>query len=267
MTLQSTEMALTARRLVRRVGATTILDEVYLEIPKGECVGVIGRSGSGKSSLLRALSLLDPLEDGFVTIAGKPFGREVTDSSAVRTPPRHEVDAMRPRVGLVFQDFQLWPHLSVRENIALPQRITLKRKASAAQDRADKLMAQLNIAGFADQHPAALSGGQKQRVAIARALALDPAVLMFDEPTSALDPELIHDVINVFMALKTSGMTIIVVSHEIAFVRAVADRAIFMHEGKVIADDTPDAMLRAPKDKRVRAFADLVSPHHPQGAA
>lgn len=259
MTLQSTEMALTARRLVRRVGTTTILDEVYLEVPKGECLGIIGRSGSGKSSLLRALSLLDPLEDGFVTIAGQPFGREVTDSGTVRTPPRQEVDVMRPRIGLVFQDFQLWPHLSVRENIELPQRITSKRGAAAARGRADELMDQLHIAGFADQHPPALSGGQKQRVAIARALALDPAVLMFDEPTSALDPELIHDVITLFVNLKATGMTIIVVSHEIAFVRAVADRAIFMHEGRVIADDTPDGILRSSKDARVRAFADLVS--------
>jgi polar amino acid transport system ATP-binding protein len=244
--------------LSKRFLRTVALDQVYLDIAPGEIVALIGPSGCGKSTLLRCLTWLEQPDDGFIEVAGRAFGRELTFGGVVRRQSRREIDALRPKIGLVFQQLHLWPHMTALENIVRPQIVVLKRPRREAEARARELLARLALSDRADSYPHALSGGQKQRVAIARALAVDPALMLFDEPTSALDPELVGEVLGVLRDLAASGMTMLVVTHEIGFAAKVADRIAFMDHGRIVESGPARELLAAPKEPRLRQFLDLV---------
>ncbi|MFD4876825.1 amino acid ABC transporter ATP-binding protein [Streptomyces sp. NPDC058420] len=229
--------------LRKSFGANEVLRGIDLEIAQGEVVCVIGPSGSGKSTLLRCVNLLEEPSAGRVFVGGT----EITD-------PDVDIDAVRRRIGMVFQQFNLFPHLTVTENLTLPQRRVLRRdKTQAAKIAADNLR-RVGLSEKADAHPASLSGGQQQRVAIARALAMDPEVMLFDEPTSALDPELVGDVLAVMRMLANEGMTMMVVTHEMTFAREVADRVVFMDAGVIIEEGTPTQVITTPRHDRTRHF-------------
>ncbi|MFI9241052.1 amino acid ABC transporter ATP-binding protein [Streptomyces sp. NPDC053086] len=231
------------RALHKSFGDNEVLRGIDLEIGQGEVVCVIGPSGSGKSTLLRCVNLLEEPTKGQVFVGGT----EVTD-------PDVDIDAVRRRIGMVFQQFNLFPHLNVTENLALPQRRVLGRgKATAARIAAENL-ARVGLSEKADAYPSSLSGGQQQRVAIARALAMGPEVMLFDEPTSALDPELVGDVLAVMRMLAREGMTMMVVTHEMTFAREVADRVVFMDGGVIVEDGSPERVIGDPQHERTRHF-------------
>ncbi|EGX57979.1 ABC transporter ATP-binding protein [Streptomyces zinciresistens K42] len=231
------------RGLHKSFGDNEVLRGIDLEIGRGEVVCVIGPSGSGKSTLLRCVNLLEEPTKGQVFVGGA----ELTD-------PDVDIDAVRRRIGMVFQQFNLFPHLTVVENLTLPQRRVLRRdKATAAKVAAENLE-RVGLAEKASAYPASLSGGQQQRVAIARALAMGPAVMLFDEPTSALDPELVGDVLAVMRMLADEGMTMMVVTHEMTFAREVADRVVFMDGGVVVEDGRPEDVIGNPRNERTRHF-------------
>ncbi|GGQ58257.1 amino acid ABC transporter ATP-binding protein [Streptomyces flaveolus] len=229
--------------LHKSFGTNEVLRGIDLEIRQGEVVCVIGPSGSGKSTLLRCVNLLEEPTKGQVFVGGT----EITD-------PDVDIDAVRRRIGMVFQQFNLFPHLTVTENLTLPQRRVLRRdKVTAARVAAENL-ARVGLAEKADAYPSSLSGGQQQRVAIARALAMGPEVMLFDEPTSALDPELVGDVLAVMRMLARDGMTMMVVTHEMTFAREVADRVVFMDGGVIVEDGAPEQVISHPRHERTRHF-------------
>ncbi|MFD8719682.1 amino acid ABC transporter ATP-binding protein [Streptomyces sp. NPDC059629] len=229
--------------LHKSFGDNAVLRGIDLEIGQGEVVCVIGPSGSGKSTLLRCVNLLEEPTEGQVFVGGT----ELTD-------PDVDIDAVRRRIGMVFQQFNLFPHLTVVENLTLPQRRVLGRdKVRAARVAAENLE-RVGLSEKANAYPASLSGGQQQRVAIARALSMGPEVMLFDEPTSALDPELVGDVLAVMRMLAREGMTMMVVTHEMSFAREVADRVVFMDGGVVVEDGTPDQVIGNPAHERTRHF-------------
>lgn len=231
------------RGLHKSFGANEVLRGIDLEVARGEVVCVIGPSGSGKSTLLRCVNLLEQPTRGQVIVDGV----ELTD-------PDVDIDAARRRIGMVFQQFNLFPHLTVTENLTLPQRRVLKRDKRTARKVAAEHLARVGLAEKADAHPASLSGGQQQRVAIARALAMDPEVMLFDEPTSALDPELVGDVLAVMRMLAREGMTMMVVTHEMSFASEVADRVVFMDGGSVVEEGPPGRVIANPTHTRTRDF-------------
>jgi polar amino acid transport system ATP-binding protein len=231
------------RGLHKSFGANEVLRGIDLEIGQGEVVCVIGPSGSGKSTLLRCVNLLEEPTRGKVFVGGT----ELTD-------PDVDIDAVRRRIGMVFQQFNLFPHLTVTENLTLPQRRVLRRDKARAAAVAAENLERVGLAEKADAYPSSLSGGQQQRVAIARALAMGPEVMLFDEPTSALDPELVGDVLAVMRMLADEGMTMMVVTHEMTFAREVADRVVFMDGGVIVEDGTPEQVIGAPRHDRTRHF-------------
>mgnify|MGYP006272373621 CR=1 FL=1 len=241
-----------------RYGAHRALEELHFEVARGEVVALVGPSGCGKTSLLRCLTWLTPPSEGFIRIDGDWLGRSRDHAGSIRRHGRREIDRMRPRVGMVFQSLNLWPHLSVRENVERPQRVVLGRDPEAARARADAALSRLRIAELAAKRPAQLSGGQRQRVAIARALAMDPALMLFDEPTSALDAELITEVLAMLRELAEQGMTMLVVTHEIGFARHVANRMLFMDRGRIIAEGPPADVIDRETNPRVRGFFDKL---------
>jgi polar amino acid transport system ATP-binding protein len=261
----STTPVLSVSGLVKRFGRSPALDQIYLDIQRGEVMALTGPSGCGKSTLLRCLTWLEQPDDGFITVEGKPFGREVASGGVVRRHSGRQVDAMRPRIGIVFQQLHLWPHLSAIDNIARPQIVVLKRNPEEAARRGTALLERLGLADKAKSFPHELSGGQKQRVAIARALAMDPALMLFDEPTSALDPELVGEVLDLLRGLADGGMTMLVVTHEIGFAAKVANRIAFMEGGRIVEDGPAQQVLTNATSPRARAFFDLVM--HPSRAA
>ncbi|MBR75804.1 MAG: polar amino acid ABC transporter ATP-binding protein [Cyanobium sp. RS427] len=221
------------------------LDRVSLEVSHGEVLVVMGPSGSGKSTLIRTFNGLERLDGGFLDVLG------------VRLDSTHaepQVRAIRRRVGMVFQQFNLFPHLSILDNIALAPVKVQKRPKAEVEQRALELLAQMGIQEQAEKYPAQLSGGQQQRVAIARALALDPEVMLFDEPTSALDPERVKEVLDAMRQLASGGMTMVVVTHEIGFARDVADRGMFMDQGQVVETSDPATFFTAAREERSRRF-------------
>ncbi|MFJ5645926.1 amino acid ABC transporter ATP-binding protein [Streptomyces sp. NPDC093223] len=243
MTSDTSRPEIRIEGLHKSFGDNEVLRGIDLEIGQGEVVCVIGPSGSGKSTLLRCVNLLEEPTGGKVFVGGT----ELTD-------PDVDIDAVRRRIGMVFQQFNLFPHLTVTENLTLPQRRVLKRdKAQAARVAAENLE-RVGLTEKADAYPASLSGGQQQRVAIARALSMGPEVMLFDEPTSALDPELVGDVLAVMRMLAREGMTMMVVTHEMTFAREVADRVVFMDGGVVVEDGTPDRVIGDPAHERTRHF-------------
>ncbi|MYR89187.1 ATP-binding cassette domain-containing protein [Streptomyces sp. SID685] len=233
--------------LHKSFGDNHVLRGIDLEIAQGEVVCVIGPSGSGKSTLLRCVNLLEEPTEGQVFVGGT----EVTD-------PDVDIDAVRRRIGMVFQQFNLFPHLSVTENLTLPQRRVLRRDKAAAERVAAENLDRVGLAEKAGAYPSALSGGQQQRVAIARALAMGPEVMLFDEPTSALDPELVGDVLAVMRSLAREGMTMMVVTHEMSFAREVADRVVFMDGGVIVEQGRPEQVVGAPRHERTRHFLSRI---------
>jgi polar amino acid transport system ATP-binding protein len=219
------------------------VDAIDLTVRKSEVVAIIGPSGCGKTTLLRCMAGLERPDQGLVEIEGVLFGHEKRGDRIRRQSPRR-MDRMRPKVGLVFQQLNLWPHLSALENIVRPQVVVLKRTREEAIGHARGLLSSLDLSAKADEFPGTLSGGQRQRVAIARALAMDPALLMFDEPTSALDPELVSELLTLLRSLASTGMTMIVVTHEMKFATNVADRLIRMSKGRIV-EDAPTAHVTA----------------------
>ncbi len=235
------------KEIYKSFGKVKALNGVSNTINKGEVVVIIGPSGSGKSTFLRCLNHLEKIDRGSIIIDGIPL----TDSKT-------NIHKVREEIGMVFQHFNLFPHLTVLRNITLAQIKVRKRSPSDAEQIARDLLAKVGIPDKADNHPFQLSGGQQQRVAIARALAMQPKIMLFDEPTSALDPEMIGEVLDVMKNLAREGMTMVVVSHEMGFAREVADRAIFMDEGRIIEEGTPDQLFNHPREERTQTFLSKV---------
>ncbi len=241
----------------KRFGNIQALDGVDLSIGRGEVVCIIGPSGCGKSTLLRCINFLVEPDEGSVRLEGRYVGR-VPHRGRFRRDRERSINMMRARMAMVFQSFNLWPHLTVIENVARAPIVVLKRERDEVERRACALLVQVGLADKRDSYPAHLSGGQQQRVAIARALAMEPDVLLFDEPTSALDPELIGEVLGVMRGLAEQGRTMLVVTHELKFASQAADRIVFMDGGKVVEAGPPDALLRNPCSARLRGFLSMV---------
>jgi polar amino acid transport system ATP-binding protein len=234
---------LRAERLVKSFGAARVLRGVDLEVDAHQAVCLIGASGSGKSTLLRCLNLLEPVDDGTVWFQG----RDITD-------PRVDADAVRRQVGLVFQAYNLFPHLSVLDNVTLAPRRVSSASRRSARDQALALLSRFGLADKAQAYPDSLSGGQQQRVAIVRALALHPQVLLLDEVTSALDPMLVGEVLDVIAELTETGMTVVMATHEMSFAREVADRVVFLDGGVVVEQGLPEQVLDDPQQPRTAHF-------------
>ena len=226
-----------------------VLKSCSVSIARGEVIVVCGPSGSGKSTLIKCVNGLEALDEGEIVVDGL----KVADKAALRV--------LRTRIGMVFQNFELYPHLSALDNICLAPMVVLKRKRAEAETRARALLARVGLTDHASKFPLQLSGGQQQRVAIARALAMDPVVMLFDEPTSALDPEMIKEVLDVMSDLARDGMTMIVVTHEMGFARRVANRIIFMDAGEIVETRPPEAFFTAPESERARAFLSKILGH------
>ena len=253
----SKQLMLDARSIRKHFGANQVLKGVTLQVERGQVLCLLGPSGSGKSTFLRCINHLETINGGRLYVDGEMMGfREHGDKIYELKP--NAIAAQRAEIGMVFQRFNLFPHLTALENvIEAPIGVKGVDKATAVA-QATKLLDQVGLADKADHYPAQLSGGQQQRVAIARALAMQPKLMLFDEPTSALDPELVGDVLDVMRKLAESGMTMIVVTHEIGFAREVADRVVFMDEGVVVEQGTPAEVIDNPKSPRLKAFISSV---------
>ena len=236
--------------LSKKFGSFTALDGIDLNVAEGEVVCIIGPSGSGKSTLIRCINLLEQFDNP---------GRIVVDGTTVKRGK--ELAQVRAEVGMVFQSFNLFPHMTIRQNIKLAPMRVRKTGDQAADKLAQHLMQQVGIEAQADKYPDQLSGGQQQRVAIARALAMEPRILLFDEPTSSLDPEMVGEVLDVMKRLAESGVTMLVVTHEMGFARQVADRVVFMDGGKIVETGKPDAIFDDPREARTRNFLNAILAH------
>jgi len=235
------------RNLKKSFGKVEVLKDINAEIKEKEVVCVIGPSGSGKSTFLRCLNRLEDITDGHVIISGQDI-----------TNPKLDINKVRQEVGMVFQQFNLFPHKTVLENITLAPMKARSTGKEAAKKRALELLEKVGLKEKATSYPGELSGGQKQRVAIARALAMDPKIMLFDEPTSALDPEMVGDVLEVMKQLAIEGMTMIVVTHEMGFAREVGDRVIFMDGGYIVEENVPEELFSNPQHERTQAFLSKV---------
>ncbi|GAA1789279.1 amino acid ABC transporter ATP-binding protein [Planosporangium flavigriseum] len=243
-----------AANIVKAYGDHRAVDDVSMDLKAGEVVSIIGPSGAGKSTFLRCLNFLEMPTAGAVTIGD----RSVAVGPDHATPSRKDLAALRRNVGMVFQSFNLFPHLTALRNISLPQERVLGRSRQEADERSRALLARVGLKDKADSYPSRCSGGQQQRIAIARALALDPAVMLFDEPTSALDPEVGMEVLAVMRELAGDGMTMVVVTHEMAFARDVSDRVVVMVDGAVVEDGSPEVVMSDPTNARTRQFLSAV---------
>ncbi|TMK55703.1 MAG: amino acid ABC transporter ATP-binding protein [Actinobacteria bacterium] len=239
----------------KRFGDLEVLKGVDIDVAKGEVVCILGPSGSGKSTLLRCVNLLEPPEKGDIYIEGHDICKGPGSGTGEQS---WELDFVRQRVGIVFQQFNLFPHKSALENVTLAQEKVLGRSRQEARAKAKELLDRVGLGDKLDQYPERLSGGQQQRVAIARALAMDPHVMLFDEVTSALDPELVKEVLDTMRELAEEGMTMIVVTHEIGFAREVADRVVFMDGGVIVEEGPPAQVLESPREERTKQFLGLV---------
>ncbi|NEI32635.1 ATP-binding cassette domain-containing protein [Rhizobium leguminosarum] len=240
--------------LRKAYGAFEVLHNIDLRVRKGEVVCIIGPSGSGKSTLIRCINLLERYQGGQIRVEGLPVGPDKI------APETHS------KLGMVFQSFNLFPHLTALQNVALgPTRVRRKPKAEA-HEMARALLKRVGLEAHASKYPLQLSGGQQQRVAIARALAMEPQVLLFDEPTSALDPEMVGEVLSVIQALAHTGVTMVIVTHEMSFARSVSDRVIFMDGGMVVEQASPDELFLKPKMQRTKDFLNAIRPSHAASA-
>ncbi|MCQ2378971.1 MAG: amino acid ABC transporter ATP-binding protein [Victivallaceae bacterium] len=243
MNCSATSPLFEIRNVVKRFGAMTAVDNVSFDIPRGEALFIVGASGSGKSTLLRCLNFLETPDSGSICFNGAEITRQ-----------EKFLDRYRTQVGMVFQHFNLFPHLTVRKNITLAPVLTGKMKEDEANETAMKLLERVGLTDKIESYPDQLSGGQKQRIAIVRALAMRPAALLFDEPTSALDPEMVGEVLSVMRDLIQDGITMAVVTHEIDFACDIADRMIFMDKGKIRMQGTPDEVVHRSNDSRITEF-------------
>ncbi|MGI2823413.1 amino acid ABC transporter ATP-binding protein [Streptococcus mitis] len=242
-----TETLIKIENLHKSFGKNEVLKGINLEIKRGEVVVIIGPSGSGKSTLLRSMNLLEEATNGKVIFEGV----DITDK-------KNDLFAMREKMGMVFQQFNLFPNMTVMENITLSPIKTKGESKAVAEKRARELLEKVGLPDKADAYPQSLSGGQQQRIAIARGLAMEPDVLLFDEPTSALDPEMVGEVLAVMQDLAKSGMTMVIVTHEMGFAREVADRVIFMADGVVVEDGTPEQIFEQTQEQRTKDFLSKV---------
>ncbi len=246
----STEPIIELRHVDKHYGDLHVLKDVNLTVHKGEVLVVVGPSGSGKSTMCRTINRLETIDSGEILIEGKPLPQE-----------GRELTRMRAELGMVFQSFNLFAHMSILQNVTLGPIEVLGMKKDEAEARAMELLARVGVAEQAAKSPAQLSGGQQQRVAIARSLAMHPKAMMFDEPTSALDPEMINEVLDVMVELARGGMTMVVVTHEMNFARRVADRVVFMADGQIVEEGTPAEFFDHPKTQRARDFLDSIKGH------
>ena len=231
-------------------GSFQVLTNCSTEVKKGEVVVVCGPSGSGKSTLIKCVNMLEPFQEGEIIVEGVSVGAKGTD-----------LPKLRARIGMVFQNFELFPHLSIIQNLTLAQTKVLGRNKDEATQKGIKLLDRVGLKAQAPKYPGQLSGGQQQRVAIARALAMDPIAMLFDEPTSALDPEMINEVLDVMVELAQEGMTMMVVTHEMGFAKKVAHRVIFMDKGSIVEDDTKEAFFTSPRSERAQQFLAKILHH------
>ncbi|MQS15738.1 amino acid ABC transporter ATP-binding protein [Streptomyces kaniharaensis] len=234
----------------KHFGDLHVLQDIDLTIARGEVVVVIGPSGGGKSTLCRAINRLETIDSGEIVIDGKPLPAE-----------GRELAALRADVGMVFQSFNLFAHRTVVQNVMLGQVKVRGKSRKTAEERARRLLDRVGVATQAEKYPAQLSGGQQQRVAIARALAMDPKIMLFDEPTSALDPEMINEVLEVMRQLAHDGMTMVVVTHEMGFARSAANRVVFMADGRIVEETTPDQFFSNPRTERAKDFLSKILHH------
>jgi glutamate/aspartate transport system ATP-binding protein len=234
----------------KHYGSFQVLTNCSTSVSKGEVIVVCGPSGSGKSTLIKCVNGLEPFQSGEITVNGISVG-----------DPRTNLSALRAQVGMVFQNFELFPHMSITENLAIAQVKVLKRSQDEAIDKGLKLLDRVGLKAQANKFPGQLSGGQQQRVAIARALAMDPICMLFDEPTSALDPEMVNEVLDVMTELAKEGMTMMCVTHEMGFAKRVANRVIFMDQGSIVEDDSKDAFFANPRSQRAQQFLAKILHH------
>ena len=234
----------------KHYGSFQVLTDCTAKVQKGEVIVVCGPSGSGKSTLIKCVNGLEPFQAGTITVNGVSVG-----------DPKTNLSKLRSHVGMVFQHFELFPHMSITDNLTIAQIKVLGRSREQAVDKGLKLLDRVGLKAHADKFPGQLSGGQQQRVAIARALAMDPICMLFDEPTSALDPEMINEVLDVMVELAQEGMTMMCVTHEMGFAKKVANRVIFMDQGRIVEDDSKDAFFGAPRSERARQFLAKILQH------
>ena len=238
---------ISVKDLHKSFGGVTVLDGISTDIEKGDVVCIIGPSGSGKSTFLRCLNRLETPDSGKILLDGVDL-----------TDPRTDLNRQRMKMGMVFQQFNLFPHMTVLKNLTLAPMLLKKESQQTAEQRAMALLDRVGLAGRAGEYPARLSGGQKQRIAIVRALCMEPEVLLFDEPTSALDPEMVGEVLDVMKELAQSGMTMVVVTHEMGFAREVASRVLFMDQGVIMEENSPQALFDNPQSPRLQSFLSKV---------
>jgi len=248
------QMALTAEGVHKSFGQVEVLKGISLDAPAGDVVSILGSSGSGKSTFLRCINLLETPNSGTVTVGNETIRMRKTKAGGMEPEDRKQVERIRSKLGMVFQGFNLWSHMTVLENIMEAPIYVLDVPKKEARSRADALLNKVGLYERKDYYPSHMSGGQQQRAAIARALAMEPEVLLFDEPTSALDPELVGEVLKVMRALADEGRTMIVVTHEMGFARDVSDAVMFLHQGLVEEYGKPDQVFDAPKSERFKQF-------------
>lgn len=247
------------RHVTKRFGATTVLDDVSLDVREGSCTAIIGPSGSGKTTLIRCVNHLVPIDAGTIRVAGKLLGYREGSDNQLTELPEHEFCRERADIAMVFQHFNLFTNKTALENVMEAPMIVRRVPREKARQRALELLDLVGLSSRKDHYPLQLSGGQQQRTAIARALAMDPKIMLFDEPTSMLDPELIGEVLEVMRNLAKSGMTIIVVTHELEFARDVCDNLVFMVDGKIVEQGPPHEVLGSPKSERTREFLKRIN--------
>ena len=238
---------ISVKDLHKSFGGVTVLDGISTDIEKGDVVCIIGPSGSGKSTFLRCLNRLETPDSGKILLDGVDL-----------TDPAADLNRQRMKMGMVFQQFNLFPHMTVLKNLTLAPMLLKKESHQTAEARAMALLERVGLADRAGEYPSRLSGGQKQRIAIVRALCMEPEVLLFDEPTSALDPEMVGEVLDVMKELAQSGMTMVVVTHEMGFAREVASRVLFMDQGVIMEENTPQALFDNPQSPRLQSFLSKV---------
>ncbi|CAG2362745.1 MULTISPECIES: ABC transporter ATP-binding protein [Burkholderia] len=252
-------VALSVRNIHKSFGDHHVLKGISLDAHEGDVISILGASGSGKSTFLRCLNLLETPDDGSVALAGEELAMKRARDGKLHPSDRRQVDRIRSQLGMVFQNFNLWSHMTVLDNLVEGPLRVQKRSRAEAVEEAEALLARVGLADKRGYYPAHLSGGQQQRVAIARALAMHPKVMLFDEPTSALDPELVGEVLRVMRSLAEEGRTMLVVTHEMGFARHVSNRVMFLHQGEVDTDGTPNEVFGGQTSERFRQF---VSSHH-----
>jgi len=247
------ETMLSVQRVFKRFGHVEVLKDVSLEVKAGEVLCLIGRSGAGKSTLLRCINHLERPDRGFVLVGGHLIGYRRAHGKLYEVK-ESDVCAARARIGMVFQNFNLFPHMTALQNVCLATVVVAKKERPVAEKLGRDLLERVGLAEKAARYPRELSGGEQQRVAIARALAMDPHLVLFDEPTSALDPELVGEVLGVMTSLARDGLTMVIATHEMQFAREVADQVIFMADGQIVESGTPQEVLVRPKEERTQAF-------------